>query len=113
MAHRGKDTGGGQFFLTFRRTDSLDGRHTCFGRVVGGMDILEQIERTNTTVPFSREEPPIPGVVKDKIVSATVVRKQDHDYVPKKIEESAPEKPATESTPEKSGEGESETNEDK
>src|SRR5207249_11793952 len=37
MAHAGRDTGGSQFFLTFKQTPHLNGRHTCFGRVIEGM----------------------------------------------------------------------------
>ena len=44
MAHAGKNTGGSQFFLTFRRTAHLDGRHTVFGRVIEGMDVVRDIQ---------------------------------------------------------------------
>ena len=39
MAHRGKDTGGSQFFVTHRATPHLDGVHTVFGRVAGRKDL--------------------------------------------------------------------------
>ncbi len=115
MAHRGKDTGGSQFFLTFERPAFLDGRHTCFGRVVEGMDVLDLLTRTHIgeELTASRREEPIPGVTKDKIIKAEVVRKRDHKYRPKKVgveeepEETAPktkEMKATEkTTDEKSG----------
>lgn len=79
MAHAGKDTGGSQFFITFRRTSHLDGRHTAFGRVVEGQDVLAKLERRD---PSSRATQPVP----DKILKAEVVRKRDHDYVPKKVQ---------------------------
>lgn len=85
MAHRGKDTGGSQFFLTFERTDFLDGIHTCFGRVIDGQDILSDLARTHISRPDRDEEEPIPGVVKDKIIKAEVIRKRDHEYVPEKV----------------------------
>ncbi|QDU25083.1 putative peptidyl-prolyl cis-trans isomerase [Anatilimnocola aggregata] len=78
MAHAGKDTGGSQFFLTFRATPHLNGRHTCFGRVISGMDVLENLQRRDPSAP-TKVEP-------DKIVTATVERKRDHAYVPKKVE---------------------------
>ncbi len=45
MAHAGKDTGGSQFFICCNRenTQHLDGRHTCFGRVVEGLDVIDDI----------------------------------------------------------------------
>ncbi len=45
MAHAGKDTGGSQFFICHNRqnTQHLDGVHTCFGKVVEGLDIIDQI----------------------------------------------------------------------
>lgn len=47
MAHRGKDTGGSQFFICLNRhtTQHLDGVHTCFGRVVKGLEILDKIKQ--------------------------------------------------------------------
>lgn len=47
MAHRGKDTGGSQFFICHNRenTAHLDGVHTCFGKVVEGLDVLDQIRQ--------------------------------------------------------------------
>jgi len=45
MAHAGRNTGGSQFFVCHNRqnTQHLDGHHTCFGRVVEGLDIIDQI----------------------------------------------------------------------
>ncbi len=73
MAHAGKDTGGSQFFLTFRPTEHLDGRHTVFGRVVKGFDVLPKLVRT---------EGPFAGAAPDQIVKAEVIRKGDRDYTP-------------------------------
>lgn len=75
MAHAGKDTGGSQFFLTFRPTPHLDGKHTAFGRVIEGLDVLPKLQRRDPQ--FSRTEP-------DKIIKAEVVRKRDHIYEPTK-----------------------------
>jgi cyclophilin family peptidyl-prolyl cis-trans isomerase len=76
MAHAGRDTGGSQFFLTFRPTPHLNGLHTCFGRVVEGMEVLAKLQRRDPTA-ASQPEP-------DKITKAEVVRKREHEYVPKK-----------------------------
>jgi len=45
MAHAGKNTGGSQFFVCHSRTNTshLDGGHTCFGRVIEGVDIVDDI----------------------------------------------------------------------
>lgn len=47
MAHAGCDTGGSQFFICLNRenTQHLDGRHTCFGKLVEGEDVLDNIRR--------------------------------------------------------------------
>ena len=72
------DTGGSQFFLTFRPTPHLDGMHTVFGRVTEGMDVLPKLTRRQ---PSPNAPPP------DKILDAEVLRKRDHDYQPKTIAE--------------------------
>jgi cyclophilin family peptidyl-prolyl cis-trans isomerase len=77
MAHSGKDTGGSQFFLTFRPTTHLDGKHTAFGRVIEGIDVLAKIQRRDPTQP--NQPPP------DRILKAEVVRKRDHKYEPTKV----------------------------
>lgn len=79
MAHAGRDTGGSQFFLTFLPTDNLNGRHTVFGRVIKGFDILAELQRRDPSNPQER------GIEPDKIKKATVIRKRDHDYKVEKL----------------------------
>ena len=45
MAHRGKDTGGSQFFLVLEPQPHLDGVHTVFGQIIDGYDIMDLIEQ--------------------------------------------------------------------
>lgn len=47
MAHAGKDTGGSQFFICHSRknTSHLDRVHTCFGKVVDGLEVIDQIRQ--------------------------------------------------------------------
>jgi cyclophilin family peptidyl-prolyl cis-trans isomerase len=79
MAHAGRDTGGSQFFLTFVPTAHLNGRHTAFGRVIEGMDVLTKLQRIDPSNPATAATP-------DKIIKAEVLRKRDHEYVPTKVQ---------------------------
>ena len=45
MAHAGRNTGGSQFFICHSRTNTahLDRNHTCFGKVIEGLDVIDAI----------------------------------------------------------------------
>ncbi|QDU86680.1 putative peptidyl-prolyl cis-trans isomerase [Pirellulimonas nuda] len=79
MAHAGRDTGGSQFFLTFVPTPNLDGKHTAFGRVVEGMEVLADLQRIDPQQPK--------GEVPDRILKAEVLRDRGHGYKFKKLPE--------------------------
>lgn len=72
------NSGGSQFFITFRPAPSLNGRHTVFGRVIEGMDVVGRIQR--------REPDQTDAAEPDTIVKAEVLRKRDHEYLPRKVE---------------------------
>lgn len=78
MAHAGKDTGGSQFFVTVAATPHLDGKHTVFGRITEGMDVVDKI----ATTPTGRGDQPVTPVVMNKV---TVLKKRNHPYEPKKL----------------------------
>jgi len=80
MAHAGPNTGGSQFFLTFRPTEHLDGKHTVFGRVIDGFDVLPKLMRTQDDQGL-----PVAGAQPDKIVKAVMVRKRSHAYEPETL----------------------------
>ena len=50
MAHAGRNTGGSQFFICYDRagTQHLDSHHTCFGKVIEGLDVINAIHPMDT-----------------------------------------------------------------
>jgi cyclophilin family peptidyl-prolyl cis-trans isomerase len=80
MAHAGRDTGSSQFFLTFVPTPHLNGRHTAFGRVIEGMEVLGDIQRRS---PQHQQNAP----AADKIIKAEVIRERPHEYTFQKLPE--------------------------
>ncbi|MCB0401190.1 MAG: peptidylprolyl isomerase [Flavobacteriales bacterium] len=58
MAHAGRNTGGSQFFICHSRdnTSHLDRNHTCFGKVVEGVDVVDAIRQGDKIISIEVED---------------------------------------------------------
>ncbi|MEF2279547.1 peptidylprolyl isomerase [Deinococcus sp. YIM 134068] len=73
MANSGPATNGSQFFITFAPTENLNGRHTIFGKVVTGQDVLPKLTRTSDT--STGQETPVAGATPDRLLSVRILTK--------------------------------------
>jgi len=64
MANAGPNTNGSQFFITLVATPWLDGKHTVFGKVILGMDVVSAIGKVQTSKPGDK---PLKDVVMESV----------------------------------------------
>lgn len=75
------NTGGSQFFITVRPTSFLNNKHTVFGRIIEGLDVVRALQQIDP-------EKPDPSITADRIIEAVVTRtgqKPIEEYSPAKV----------------------------
>lgn len=82
MANQGPRTNTSQFFITFRPVPHLDGKHTVFGKLVGGEDVLDRIEKCPVRPGTSTERP-----VKDIVITGVQVLQDPFESYQVKLKE--------------------------
>ena len=88
MATGSANTGSSVIYILSVPGPHLPDRQTVFGRVISGMEVIDLLQPTKE---FDDEgdEKFIMEIVPDTILSATVIRKRDHEYVPNRVKESS------------------------
>lgn len=79
MANSGPDTNKSQFFITFKSCKHLDGKHTIFGSIVGGLDTLNAMEKVET----DKKDRPVKAIT----IEDTVIFVDPYEEVDKEIAE--------------------------
>ena len=70
MANAGPNKNGSQFFITVAPTTWLNGNHTIFGKVIGGMDIVYAISKVQTSKPGDKP-------LKDVVMESVTIEKRE------------------------------------
>lgn len=83
MANSGPNTNKSQFFITFRSAKHLDGKHAVFGRVVGGLDTLDKVERIEVD---KKDKPKKDVIIEDCHVFVNPYEEADEELATKREE---------------------------
>jgi cyclophilin family peptidyl-prolyl cis-trans isomerase len=70
MANAGPNTNGSQFFITVAPTTWLNGKHTIFGQVIDGMDVVYAISKVQTSKPGDKP-------LKDVVIESVTIEKRE------------------------------------
>ncbi|KAE9554042.1 hypothetical protein FO519_002738 [Halicephalobus sp. NKZ332] len=94
MASNGPNSNGSQFFITYDKHPTLDGKHTIFGKVIDGFDALEELENI---VVDKRYRPVVEQKIKDVTIHANPLADSEireiisYQYIEEYYEEEEPE----------------------